>query len=68
VGIKRHLEVASYILRLKNFPRLSIKIIWSLYNGLKDITILIAEIEEITIWQKRDGGDIILILASLKKW
>ena len=45
------------ISKSKNQLKLSIKIIWSLPSGSKDITTLIAVIEEATIWQKREEED-----------
>lgn len=67
MGIKRHLEVFSSLFRLKNCRRLSIRIIWNLHNGLKDIMIWIVEIGGIIIKHKREGVDWILILGLLRK-
>jgi len=53
-GIKKYIEVNLKKFRYKNFPRLSIKITYSLYNGVKDIMKL-TEVKKISrILQKKE--------------
>jgi hypothetical protein len=66
-GIKKYIEVNLQKLRYKNFLRQSIKITYSSYNGVKDITKL-TEVKKISrILQRKEEAMRKLISVMLRK-